>query len=604
MKDTSRTVSSWPRGRLAIAAAGAAIALGLQLAAVREQSLTGDGAYHLVAGHQAVRYGQNLLNLEHPPLVKLIAAAPSLLENRPLVPPARVEQWRQAINHAHRQPEVLQRAVHRGRLLVLCCFALPLLAACFALGTQFGGAACGLVLALLTALSFSVVPQLSLLQTDTAVAAAFVAAVVLCARYLRLPTLGNAALMGLACGVAISVKFSGLLLVPTVAISVLISARQFRTRIAHLVVVAALALGLIEISYAAANCRYDSAAGRQTIRSYCRAAGTLKVTDRMRPLEGPLLAVEEADPRLAQWLLGALGIMIQDQIGVYPSYAFGTVTSQGRWWYYPVLILVKTPAAILVAAAVLAILWWRRRPPPGQRRLEIPRLAVPLLLTVAVYLAAAMTSNYNLSVRHLLPVLPMLYLPVAVGVARSRAASIALVTVLAVESLLLAPLWMSATNTWWLGDRNPIRFSLGGGDLEYGQNFIKLAKETRRRNIDSLRVLYPVLEPAVLAAYLPGARLVGPGDPIDPGWYAVNVTVEQLVPAVLAARPESLYNHRGLTELADRWRPFWDAVAAGDDHGYVAATFHLYYHPGAVPAAHSVGAPLEPGQLSPNDTGR
>jgi hypothetical protein len=397
--------------------------------------------------------------------------------------------------------------------------------------------------------------------------------------------------MGVAFGVAISVKFSGLLLLPTVAISVLIAALPLRVRIAHLLAVAAIALGLVEISYAAANWRYDSVAGRQTIRSYCRAAGTLKVTDRMRPLEEPLLAVEKADPRLAQWLLGALGIMIQDQIGVYPSYAFGTVTSQGRWWYYPVLILVKTPAAILVATAALAILWRRRRPPPGQRRFVVPKSALPLPLTVAVYLAAAMASNYNLSVRHLLPVVPMLYLPVALGVTRSRAASIALVTVLAVESLLLAPLWMSATNTWWLGDRNPTRFALSGGDLEYGQNFVRLAEETRRRDIDSLRVLYPVLEPAVLAAYLPDARLVTPGDPIEPGWYAVNVTVEQLVPAVLTARPESLYNYRGLTDLAARWHPFWEAVAAGEDHGYVAATFHLYHHP-------------DPGNLRSRDTGQ
>jgi hypothetical protein len=581
MEEISHPKTSWPLGRLplVLAVTAGTIAVALQLAAVREHSLTGDGAYHLVAGHQALRYGQNLLNLEHPPLVKLIAAGPLLLEDRPLVSPVRVEQWRQAINRAHRQPEMLQRAVHRGRLLLLCCFAVPLLAACFALGTQFGGAACGVVLVLMTALSFDVVPQLSLFQTDTAVAAAFVATVVLCARYLRFPNLGNACLVGVAFGVAISVKFSGLLLVPTVAITLLIAGRPARTRIAHLLVVGALAVGLVELTYAAANWRYDGAAGRQTIRSYCRADGTLKVTDRMRTLEGPLLSFEEIDPRLAQWLLGAFGIAIQDRVGVYPSYAFGSVTSQGRWWYYPVVFLVKTPVAILGFAAVLALLWWRRRPPPGQRRLEVPRHAVPLLVTVGVYLAAAMTSNYNLSVRHLMPVLPMLYLPVALGVVRSRAESAALITLLAVESLLLAPLWMSATNTWWLGDRNPTRFDLAGGDLEYGQNFVQLAKETRRRNIDSLRVLYPVLEPAVLAAYLPDARLVAPGDPIEPGWYAVNVTVEQLVPAVLAARPESLYNYRGLSELARRWRPFWQRVAAGEDHGYVAATFHLYYHP-------------------------
>ena len=579
MEEDTRTRTSWP-GALFVMAAIGAITLGLQLTAVRQQSLTGDGAYHLVAGHQALRYGQNLLNLEHPPLVKLIAAAPLLLEDPPLQPPTRVEQWRRAVNQAHRQPDVLKRAVRRGRLLVLCCFAVPLLAGCYALGSQFGGAGCGVCLALITALSFDVVPQLSLLQTDTAVAAAFVAAVLLCARYLRRPTLGNACLVGIAFGLAISVKFSGLLLTPTVAITVFMAARPIRTRIAHLVVVAALAIGLVEATYAAANWRYDAAAGRQAIRSYCRAEGTLKVTNRMRSLEDPLLAVEDFDPRLAQWLLGAVGIAIQDRIGVYPSYAFGTVTSEGRWWYYPVVLLVKTPVAILVAAVALAARWWRRQRPPGRRRLQIPRLAVPALVTLAVYLAAAVASNYNLSVRHLLPVLPMLYLPVALGVVRFRAASIALVALLAVESLLLAPLWMSATNTWWLADRNPTRFALSGGDLEYGQNFVQLAEETRRRGIESLRVLYPVLEPAVLRAYLPDARLIVPGDPIAPGWYAVSVTVEQLVPAMLAARPESLYNYDGLTALAERWRPLWERVAAGEDHGYVAATFHLYRHPG------------------------
>lgn len=55
--------------------AAAAGALALQVVAIDAQSLTGDGAYHLLAGHQALRYGQNTVNLEHPPLVKLVAAS-------------------------------------------------------------------------------------------------------------------------------------------------------------------------------------------------------------------------------------------------------------------------------------------------------------------------------------------------------------------------------------------------------------------------------------------------------------------------------------------------------------------------------------------------
>ena len=60
------------------------LALGLQIAAIHAHSLSGDGAYHLLAGHQALRYGQNTVNFEHPPLVKLLVALPLLLEDEPL----------------------------------------------------------------------------------------------------------------------------------------------------------------------------------------------------------------------------------------------------------------------------------------------------------------------------------------------------------------------------------------------------------------------------------------------------------------------------------------------------------------------------------------
>ncbi len=90
-------------------------------------------------------------------------------------------------------------------------------------------------------------------------------------------------------------------------------------------------------------------------------------------------------------------------------------------------------------------------------------------------------------------------------------------------------------------------------------------------------MLYPALPGAVLEPYLPEARMKRPGDEIEPGWYAVNVTVEQLVPALLAARPDEVYDYRELERGAERWEPFWRAVAeSGTDHGWVAGTFHLY----------------------------
>ena len=204
--------------------------------------------------------------------------------------------------------------------------------------------------------------------------------------------------------------------------------------------------------------------------------------------------------------------------------------------------------------------------------------------TVAVYLAAAMTSNYNLSVRHLLPILPFVYLPIARFVAARRWWTVVVLGVLAAEAIVLSPLWMSATNTWWLGAANPTRFALGAGNLEARQNFVELARGVEKRGLEPLTILYPALTPEVLESYLPGARLVDPlrGETeIPPGWVAVNVTTEQLVPALLAAEPEDVYFYDELHRAAELWQPVWNEVTSrGEDHGWIAGTFHLYRIPG------------------------
>ncbi len=561
------------RGWLFLGVAACGLALALQIAAIHAQSLSGDGAHHLVAGHQALRYGQNTLNLEHPPLVKLVAALPLLFEE-PVAAPLRVERALAATARFYARPE-LRRATIRGRYLVLAVFVVPLLLACYALGKRFSDRRGGIVLALMTALSLGILPYLTVLQTDVAVALAFMLTVLQATRYVERPSIRTAALLALACGLGLAVKFSAVLLGPTVLASVLLApggptGNPWRRRLGHLALIGAIALVMLEASYLAANRTYSSATGREVIRAYCDDRGTVTVDDRMLDAEPALLAVERIDPRLAQWLTGLWGVHLQDAIGVYSSFAFGEVRSQGRWWYFPAVLLIKTPIPILLAA-----LWVLARRRARSTRFRW-RSRLPMAVTAAVYLAAALTSNYNLSVRHLLPVLPFLYLPVAVAVARSRAGTVALIGALAIESLAIAPLWMSQTNTWWLGSRNPTRFALAAGNLEYRQNFIQLARQAEDRGLGQLNVLYPTIGEEVVEAYLPGSRLIAPGDALEPGWYAVNVIVEQFVPALLRARPEDVHDYQQLYPAARQWQSLWQAVRQGEDHGYVAGTFHLY----------------------------
>ncbi len=141
--------------------------------------------------------------------------------------------------------------------------------------------------------------------------------------------------------------------------------------------------------------------------------------------------------------------------------------------------------------------------------------------------------------------------------------------------MIVGPFWMCATNTWWLGAHNPTRFALGTGNVEYRQNFISLARAAEDRGLDGLGVLYPLLPPEIIETYLPTARTVEPGDPLPPGWYVVNVIVEQLVPSVLEA-PDNNLPQPGVKRIARDWLELWTVVREGEDHGYIAGTFHLY----------------------------
>ncbi|HRC84879.1 MAG TPA: hypothetical protein PK413_04655, partial [Thermoanaerobaculia bacterium] len=341
-------------------------------------------------------------------------------------------------------------------------------------------------------------------------------------------------------------------------------------------------LAALALTYGAANWGYRRAAGERALELYCRGQASLVAEERLQRFEAPLLGLAHYWPGGAQFAVGLLGVAEQNRIGVYPSYALGDLRSTGRWWYFPVVFALKTPLALLVALAAALVAALRRlrlAQISAGELLARARPFAPMLSLVFLYLALALSSNYNIGFRHLLPVLPILYLPAVAWAARKRWRALALVGILALESVALTPAWVAATNTWWLGAANPTRFALSGGDLDARQGFLLLGTEAERLGVEELGVLYPLLPPEELHAYLPRARAVQPGEPLRAGWYAVSASLEQYVPALLGAPSGPLHGREGLMELARAWQPSLEALRGGEDHGYLAGTFHLYRLP-------------------------
>ena len=558
------------------------VAVALQWSAIRNQSLIGDTSYHLVAGHQALRYGQNTLNLEHPPLVKLIAALPLLLEE-PIAPPLDVRGVLDVSRHLYEDPELIRRIQTRSRSLLLVCFGFPLVLSCFGLGSHLAGRRVGIILAVFLALSFSSLPFLSVIQTDTAVALGFVLTLWMSLRFLEKPSWQRSIILGAAFGLALATKFTGLLLGPTVLLAVALAPQpSLSQRLKSLIVTSTVAIAVLGSTYAVANRNYDPKPGRQAIELYCQGEA-LVTDDTLVKFQEPLLQLESVSPFLAAYATGVLGVWAQNDLGIYPSYALGELTSQGRWWYFPLLLLIRTPwvllaSTFLAAIGLLSVLKKRSTATPLQ---PVPQGrsksgAWILGTTITIYMGFAISSSYNLGIRHLLPVLPMLYLPAAIWTAKTRQRTLAVVSVLALESILIGPLWMSATGSWWLGGRDPMRLMIVSGDTEYHQNLLVLEQWAENNEIDEFQLAFPLLDQRELAAYSSRGRLFDPHDPVLPGWYVTSILLESYLPAVAHASNETVRGFPYLSELAGQWASPWSEIQKGQDLGPIAGTFRAY----------------------------
>ena len=603
--------------RLALAATLMGV-LALQWIALAAQSSTMDEPYHLLAGHQALRWGVNSVNLEHPPLVKLLAALPLLAEERPfgLDGPVAVDGALPASQNLFADPAVAERVRVRSRAVLAVCFALPLLLVAFLLGRVVAGPRSGVLLVVALGVSPTTLPYLSLVQTDAAVALGFTLTVLAGVLLVRTAPaawerwrtwLSLALLAGLGLGLACATKYSGVLAVPAVLAAPWLASAgersgvQFR-RLAFAAVAVIVAAACVAGTYAVADRHGDAEATAEAVRLYVTGGGTLLVDDELLPWREPLLDLADRSRHAAQWAVGLLGIQAQNRLGVYPSYAFGRVDSDGRWWYFPAAFLVRTPlvllGALLLAALAFGLRLLARRggrvsggSEEWSNRIGGDRALLLLSGIAGLYLASAVASSYNIGLRHLLPILPILYLPAAAWAARTPLRTALLAGLLLVEAVALTPVWMSATNTWWLGGANPTATALGGADGDYEQGLRTLGRVAVRRGWEPLFVLHPTVTEGELRAAAPGATRLGPadhqaGESSAPGYYAVSTLAEQLLPAVLEVEPGALHRPERLRQAAAAWAPLWRSVVEhGERLETAAGTFRIYRIPEEVPDA-------------------
>ena len=487
-------------------------------------SATVDEGFHMTSGFEYLRTGKVRLFDEHPPLVKALFAWP-LLPVPDLTPPERAPGYADGNLIEAAQATVLSYAAI-DRLIVACrvpvCLMTVLLAAVVYrwASRRFGDLPALAALAL-----FAFDPNLlahgSLATTDMGAALLIVGSMMALGAYARQPTLRRWGTAALLLGLAQGAKLTALMLLPLGGVVVLIGAWE----------------------------RPKGARGRALTRAALAYAGMVLAAAlvlwalygfEVRPLADGAVPLPAAS-HVARWQRLRTNL-------VYGREAFllGQNRMHGWWQYFPVAFLVKTPLPTLVLTAIGLPVFAGDLVCAVRRRRAARALALGLF--PALYGLASLTSTLNIGYRHLLPVLPFLYIGIGGLLSghrrwaegspvRRRTVLAALAAGQMAAALTVAPHTLPFFNRIAGGPENGWRF-LADSNTDWGQTFKVLADYQAAHDLGPVKLSsFTFLDPAIYGVdYTPIAPMTGAPAVLPrrfnpaPGLYAISATTLDGVP--------------------------------------------------------------------------
>jgi 4-amino-4-deoxy-L-arabinose transferase-like glycosyltransferase len=468
---------------------------------------TYDESYHLAAGITGLTRHQLRITPEHPPLPGLLAALP-VLAAHPVIPNG--QSWRSGYSEGYAREFVaaqsragkLQTVTFLGRLVPLAeGGAVALLA--YALAKRLFGRAAGLLAATVW-LTLPFTAGLSHLNgVDVPFALTTLVLSLALLRYVRGPTTRAAILVGLACGVGLTVSLTALVLVPTSAVVVLlVGSRHLARALRHVLLIGASSWAVVWLLYRLVS-PFPDVRHTEPV-----PAGPVRLLARLA--------------RLVPWPPEYdYGIWKQALIAAKPgrAYLFGEAWEGARWWFWPGSMLVKLPVSVLIIV-LLGLLCWRKLP-----RRTISEAALVLAVPAVALTAFIVPQPRQLGLRYLLPVIT---LAVVAGSPAVRIATKAVAGRLALALLLTAQLlwfWESVPRSlaWTAPPFRPGYQVTADSNLDWGQDLYRLRDWSRDHRNAVVFYFGTVDEKSVLQDSRSFSTIVGRGRP-PAGWYAVSAS--------------------------------------------------------------------------------
>ncbi|MGI8786113.1 MAG: ArnT family glycosyltransferase [Acidobacteriota bacterium] len=387
---------------------------------IQVHSLTTDERVHIAAGYAYWSGRDFRINIEHPPLVKLVAA--SLPYATVPVDPVRSLDYPGSVEGAERYVADFYKSLgaHRQTVVDRSRYAAALFSLVLAIILFFAARSiylsnwAGILVLFFFTFDPNVLAHAAIVHTDIASALGTLAGFLALLAWWRRPCKRRAMLVGAVTALGCLLKFS-LVLLPIFA-ALVFCARAWTDR--H--------------SPPGRN-SLASLAGRYALHAAIAAgvlyglllAGYLFVG--MKPSSGTLLWPEG--------FLEGFQSIVRHQRNGHPAYLFGRFSQNGWWLYFPAAALLKAPVAVLIWCALGAFFWVRDRR-GVQRNLWI--------LMTATYAFFSLRSTVNIGVRHLLPLLPLCLLAIPQAFYSLRRTSYRVATTM----LAISIVWLAVVSLW------------------------------------------------------------------------------------------------------------------------------------------------------------
>ncbi|HXQ23866.1 MAG TPA: glycosyltransferase family 39 protein [Candidatus Acidoferrales bacterium] len=457
-----------------------------------EDSVTIDEFVHLPLGLYMLRSADFRHDPINPPLARMLAALPLLVDAPRFDPGADTPHWAMGTLFMQANAGDYQAFYVRARCvtILLACVLGGLI---FVWASRLYGADAGLMALFFFALSPDMLAHGHLVTLDVPGALGVTASAFALWRLLERPTWASASVLGAALGVATLFKLSGIIMVAVVPVAIVVStlresgrpARPSIRRWLGLMVAAALVFVCV------LNLGYGF---RGTLASLDQAT--------LRP-NGLLATVRAAFPSLRVpaplSFVNGVDLVMTTGVGVEPSYFLaGRLSSSGWWYYHLVAFALKTPLPVLAVTLIALVLWIIGRA-PGARSYCV---FIPVLL---IFAFNSVFNSQDIGVRHVLPALPLLFIAIAPlltaplrAIVRGRRPATDVTRAVIVACTLawfvagtvrIAPRYLQYFNEIAGGPANGHRFLIDS-NVDWGQDLIRLKRYMDARSVPSVNLAY------------------------------------------------------------------------------------------------------------------